>query len=204
MRRTKEEAEITKQNILTAALDVFSRKGYKATRVEDIASQAEVTTGAIYHHFGGKSDLYIALLKKSEAQANKIALQIIEEGGTPATILRRLLVQLFIFLEEDKDYQAMYELFIHKTEFSPKLAAISEQSLKARRQLTQYFSNLIKEGINVGEIYSNVSPEDAALALVGFINGLAIIWVQDPDHFSIKNRAENLVDVFLSGIVIGV
>jgi TetR/AcrR family acrAB operon transcriptional repressor len=52
MRRTKEEAEITKQNLLQAALEVFSRMGYSATRVEDIARQADVTTGAIYHHFG--------------------------------------------------------------------------------------------------------------------------------------------------------
>ena len=40
MRRTKEEAEITKQNLLKAALEVFSRKGYAATRVEDIAKPA--------------------------------------------------------------------------------------------------------------------------------------------------------------------
>jgi hypothetical protein len=37
---------------------------------------------------------------------------------------------------------------------------------------------------------------------VGFINGMVLIWVQDPDHFSIKERAEKLVDLYLSGVVI--
>lgn len=202
MRRTKEEAEITKQNLLAAGLEVFSRKGYKATRVEDIARQANVTTGALYHHFSGKSALYIALVEKSSAKANQLAQQIVEQGGTPATVLRRLLVRLFEFAEEDQEYRAVIELFLNKTEFSPELAIITEQTLEGRRLLAQILANLIREGIVAGEFRPTVSPEDAALALVGFMNGMGLIWVQDPEHFSIKERAESLVDSFLSGIVI--
>jgi TetR/AcrR family acrAB operon transcriptional repressor len=202
MRRTKEEAEITKQNLLAAGLEVFSRKGYKATRVEDIAKQANVTTGAIYHHFGGKSALYIALVEKSSAKANHLAQQIVGEGGTPATILRLLLVRLFEFVEEDNEYRAVIELSLNKTEFSPELSIITEQTLAGRRQLTQFFSNLIKEGIAVGEFHPELSLEDASLSLVGFLNGMGLIWVQDPEHFSIKERAESLVDSFLSGILV--
>ena len=203
MRRTKEEAEITKQNILAAGLEVFSQKGYKSTRVEDIAKQANVTTGAIYHHFGGKGDLFLALVEKSEKKANELALKIREEGGTPATILRRLLVRMFEFIEEDKEYRAMYELFNNQTDFSSELSTIAEQSVEGRRQLTQYFSSLITEGIESGEFHHDILPMDAALALVGFLNGMGLIWVQDPKHFSIKERAENLVDLFLSGMIIG-
>jgi TetR/AcrR family acrAB operon transcriptional repressor len=202
MRRTKEEAEITKQNLLAAGLEVFSRKGYRATRVEDIARQANVTTGAIYHHFGGKSALYIALVEKSSAKANKLAQQIIEEGGTPATILRRLLVRMFEFAEEDQEYQAVIELFLNKTEFSPELSSITKETLEGRRNLTKFFSNLIREGIQAGEFRPDISQEDAALSLVGFMNGMGLIWVQDPKHFSIKERAGNLVDSFLSGILV--
>jgi TetR/AcrR family acrAB operon transcriptional repressor len=202
MRRTKEEAEITKQNILAAGLEVFSRKGYKATRVEDIARQANVTTGAIYHHFGGKSALYIALIEKSSGRSNQLAQQIVEEGGTPATVLRRLLVRLFEFAEEDEEYRAVIELFLNKTEFSPEIAIVAEQTLKGRRQLAKFYLNLIKEGIEAGEFRPEASPEDAALTLVGFMNGMGLIWVQDPELFSIKERAENLVDSFLSGILI--
>lgn len=203
MRRTKEEAEITKQNLLAAGLEVFSRKGYMATRVEDIARQANVTTGAIYHHFDGKRALYVALFEKNSAKANQLAQQIIEEGGTPATVLRRLLVRLFKYIEEDKEYRAVVELYLKQTVISPELSIINEQALEGRRQLAQFFSNLIREGVAMGEFNPSVLPEDSALALVGFMNGLGLIWLQDPEHFSIKERAENLVDVFLSGIVIG-
>lgn len=201
MRRTKEEARITKQNLLAAGLEVFSRKGYSATRVEDIAKQADVTTGAIYHHFGGKSALYIALVEKSDARANQLARQIVEEGGTPATILKRLLVRLFQFIEEDREYRAVLELSLNKTEMVAELATITGQIRQGRRLLAQFFSNLIAEGIGAGEIRSSVSPEDAALTLVGFMNGIGLIWVQDQEHFSIRERAEDFVDLFLAGIV---
>jgi TetR/AcrR family acrAB operon transcriptional repressor len=203
MRRTKEEAEITKQNLLAVGLEVFSRKGYMATRVEDIARQANVTTGAIYHHFDGKRALYIALFEKNSAKANQLAQTIIEEGGTPATVLRRLLVRLFKYIEEDKEYRAVVELYLKQTVTSPELSIITEQSLEGRRQLAQFFSNLIREGIAMGEFNPSVLPEDTALALVGFMNGMGLIWLQDPEYFSIKERAENLVDAFLSGIFVG-
>ena len=201
MRRTKEEAEITKRNLLAAALEVFSRKGYTATRVEDIAMQANVTTGAIYHHFGGKSELYIALIEDSSAKANQLAQQVVEEGGTPASILRRLLVRLFEFAEEDKEYRAVLELFLNMTEISPEVALINQQILESRRLLAQFFSALIQDGIVEGEFHSRVSPEIAALTLVGFMNGMGLIWLQDSEFFSIKTQAEDLVDSFLSGIV---
>lgn len=203
MRKTKEEAEITKQNLLAAGLKVFSQKGYKATRVNDIAKQANVTTGAIYHHFRGKSEIFIALVEKSEAKANQLAQNILDEGGTPATILRQLVVRVFQFIEEDEEYRAMYDLFLNKAEFSSKLSSLIKQSLEGRRQLARYFSDLIKKGIKMGEFRPDVSPDDTALALVGFMHGIGLIWVQDPEHFSIKKRAKNLVDQFLRGIVIG-
>jgi TetR/AcrR family acrAB operon transcriptional repressor len=200
MRRTKEEAETTKQNLLKAGLEVFSRKGYAATRVEDIARQADVTVGAMYHHFGGKSDLYIALVEKGDAKTNQLAQQVFTEGGTPATILKRLLVRLFQFLEEDSEYRAVVELFMNKTETVPELATISEQSLAGRRQLARHLTNLIQQGVEAGEFRSSFSAENAALALLGFMNGMALIWVQDQEHFSINERAENFVDLFLAGM----
>jgi TetR/AcrR family acrAB operon transcriptional repressor len=203
MRRTKEEAEITKQNLLKAALEVFSRKGYAATRVEDIAKQANVTTGAIYHHFGGKGDLYVALIEDSSARANQLAFDIYEEGGTSAAILRRLLVRMFEFAEEDEEYRAVLELFLNTSDVSPELAQINQQILEGRRGLVQFLTDLIQNGLDEGDFQAWVSPENTALALLGFMNGMGLIWLQDPEFFSIKERAEDLVDSFLSGIVTG-
>src|SRR5687768_7926109 len=57
VRRTKEDAAATRAAVLDASLRVFSRKGYAATRLEEVAAEAGVTRGAVYWHFADKAEL---------------------------------------------------------------------------------------------------------------------------------------------------
>lgn len=201
MRKTKEEALITRENLLTAAMHVFSQKGYSATRLEDIAQEVEVTRGAIYHHFGGKEELFLALVNERNTGVNQLADKVISQGGSPREVLQRLLVSMMEYLEENDDYRAMLELSVNKVEITGGLEDFGNQITQSRRALTRYFEDLISKGIQTGEFRSDLSTEDAAISLVGFVNGLGLIWVQDPDSFSIGRRAESLVDVFLRGLL---
>ena len=56
-------AEQTRERLLLAAADVFARRGYDGTRVADIAAEAEVSSGALYAHFGSKAELLVAALR---------------------------------------------------------------------------------------------------------------------------------------------
>lgn len=200
MRRTKEESLITRENVLTAALQAFSQHGFTATRLEDIAQAAKVTRGAIYHHFGSKEELYKALVTERSTGINELAEEIVSQGGTPTEILRRLLVSLFKYLEQDEEYRALLELTVSKVELSEGLESITRDTIMGRRQLAAYFQELLRQGIQAGEIRSNLPVESAAFALVSFMNGVGLIWIQDPRAFSLERDAEALVDVFLKGI----
>lgn len=61
MRRTKAEAEQTRQDILHISLQLFDEQGYAATSLVQIAKQAGLTRGAIYWHFKDKADILCAL-----------------------------------------------------------------------------------------------------------------------------------------------
>jgi TetR/AcrR family acrAB operon transcriptional repressor len=201
MKRTKEESLVTRQNLLNAALKVFSRKGYSATRLEDIAAEAGVTRGAIYHHFGGKEELFKELVTERSSGINQLTEQIIREGGSPATTLRRLLVRLFEFGEEDDDYRAMLEIATDKVEFTGELEDLSRQNIRGRRALIRLLANLIRKGIETGEFRADLSVKDAAIAVAGFLNGVGLLWVQDPDSFSIRRRSQAMVDVMMGGLL---
>ncbi|MBA2953749.1 TetR family transcriptional regulator [Nocardioides sp. MAH-18] len=56
------EAAERREQILDAANALFAERGYDAVRIEDIASSAGVTRGLVHHYFGGRKDVYIALL----------------------------------------------------------------------------------------------------------------------------------------------
>jgi len=65
MGRTQEERRAeTRAQLLSAAADLFARKGFHASSAEAVAAAADRTTGALYDHFGGKEGLLVALLEQ--------------------------------------------------------------------------------------------------------------------------------------------
>ena len=69
-RRTKAEAEQTRQQILKAALDLFVEKGYERATFEDVAGRIGLSKGAVYWHFKSKPDLFAALVEDMTAKHN--------------------------------------------------------------------------------------------------------------------------------------
>ncbi len=67
-RRTKAEAEQTRQKILKAALDLFVEKGYERATFEDVADRIRLTKGAVYWHFKSKPDLFAELVEDMTAK----------------------------------------------------------------------------------------------------------------------------------------
>ena len=63
-RRTKEDALITRDQILDAAERVFLRRGVARTALQEIADEAHLTRGAIYWHFQNKADVFDAMLQR--------------------------------------------------------------------------------------------------------------------------------------------
>ncbi len=107
MRRTKEEAQVTRRRLLQAALVVFSRSGYSAASLEEVAAEAGVTRGAIYWHFKSKADLYGALLDTTGARSAQIVQEAAARGGRLADVLRRIFVRLLEAVESDRELRAV-------------------------------------------------------------------------------------------------
>lgn len=200
-RKTKEEADITRHALLKAALAVFSRQGYSATRLEDIAAEAGVTRGAIYHHFGSKTDLYLEMVGEYNKPIQRIVEDAIAEGGTLVDMLRRQFVRLCAAMEDDEDLRAIQEISTTKTEITPELAqgmALKLQSMEAQLDyLTQGFA----EAIACGELDSSLDPKLAALGFFSYLNGYSVLWLLDQSAFSIKALAPQMVEMYLRGIL---
>ncbi|HEX2087871.1 MAG TPA: helix-turn-helix domain-containing protein, partial [Solirubrobacteraceae bacterium] len=60
VRTQKERSEATTSELVEAARALFAADGYAATSLDDVVRRAGVTKGALYHHFGGKRDLFLA------------------------------------------------------------------------------------------------------------------------------------------------
>jgi TetR/AcrR family acrAB operon transcriptional repressor len=208
MRKTKEEAEVTKEKLLDAGLKVFSKKGYATATLDDIAKEAGVTRGAVYWHFkGGKADLMVAILNDGITRANDIMLNVIAAEEKPIKKLERLAVRMLEFLEEDERYRAVQEILIFKTGDDPELTLRLADKQLAQRETLKYLVDLIEAAKEAGEVRRDVDSTTIALAYYGMINGTVLLWMVDravaeKPQFSIKERAEPITQLFIESIAV--
>ena len=66
--RREEDARATRDALVRSALELFTKRGYAGVGTEEIVTRAEVTRGALYHHFEDKRDLFRAVLERVEAE----------------------------------------------------------------------------------------------------------------------------------------
>ncbi len=196
MRRTQEEAEQTRQDLLRAALTVFSQKGYTATRLEDVARAAGVTRGAIYHHFGSKAELYSALIEEANTVGNSAIDRAVNEGGTFIEIVTRILVYTFALLEDDQRFSEVMALQLT----TPDVDALSQRRYDEAQELVDSISGFFRVIIEQGELRHDLDPVTAARAFLGYQYGLSNLWLFNRDAFSIKDSAPQLAEIFVRGI----
>jgi AcrR family transcriptional regulator len=200
MRRTKEEAAATRARLLDAALAVFHARGYAATTLEDIAREAGITRGAIQWHFGNKADLYNAIIREGYAEAAQAFMGLYEAGETPLQKLRLMLIKWLSYAEENIKFRTMLELMIIKTEITSELSSGIQEKIEGNRATVSFFADLIRQGIEAGEIRPETKPEIAALAALGLVNGMVSMWLIDTTAFTLRGTAEETVDLFLRGL----
>lgn len=201
MRRTKEEAEQTRQDVLDAALKVFGEKGYAAATLNEIATRAGVTRGAIYWHFKNKAELYNTLLKKAASISAQVVEAAAGEGGELPEILERVFVRLLQAVEDDPMLRATLELELFKTAQLSELAESKKQRLKAGEQLVAGIAEVMRSGVQQGFLNEDLDPLLMARAFVGFQNGMIRLWLMAPRSFSLKAQASSLAAIYLNGVL---
>jgi TetR/AcrR family acrAB operon transcriptional repressor len=200
MRKTKEDTAATRKAILEAALAVFSRQGYAAARLEDIANEAGVTRGAIYWHFASKADLYNTLVGEVSARGDVVINEAVAQGGTFIERCRRIMIRLLEYLEEDEAYRSVMELTLFKTEFTPELEAGIRMKAEGMKAAETTLTHFIKGGIDSGQVRADLDPVIGARALLAYLNGITITWMLDQKAYSLRASAPALVDVYIMGI----
>jgi AcrR family transcriptional regulator len=96
----QERSERTRRDLLNAAREVFTRRGFADASMEEIAEQAGVTRGPLYHYFDSKQDLFAAVYEEVEqALAAEIASEIQSRTAAETDAWQQVLVSSQAFLD---------------------------------------------------------------------------------------------------------
>lgn len=169
MRKTKEDAEKTRKQLLDAAYDVFLEQGYDAATIAEIAGRAQLTRGAVYWHFKNKEEVFIAVVEQAlNDQQNK---KIAYTQSSEMTVGEKLKAILALPLEMAESYRLVNSV----PELSARIPAFLDvlHLLQERKQnLRRFFKEFLTEHTQDGSIYLHGDVDTAALMLFVIFEGL--------------------------------
>ncbi len=200
MRVAKEIA--TKERILKIALQEFIRKGYRETSLSQIAKQAGLTKGGIYHYFSSKDDLYYQILTdyfKNERRTRVFWLDqpslrfkdLLWSGFASIEIQKKELQEL-IGSNDDDLILAFYSFLYEATRRYPEFQAVIDQYDQHKRGL---LAAAIVKAQNSGEIREDLDAKMIALEFDLLLQQLQYLSFVNP---TIKSEPEIFKQLFES------
>lgn len=199
-RRTKEEAQATRQRILDTAELEFQRRGVSRTSLQDIARAAGVTRGAIYWHFKDKSDLFSAMMMRVTFPLEQEIKRSGDAGlDDPVEHIRRSFLAAFRTTVDDPQARRVFDIALHKVEYVDELQALRDRRVDGLRERLLQVERGLRRARPASPV-PGVSARTAALGLHSLVDGLLRNWMLQPGSFDLLRVGRQAIDVYLRGL----
>ncbi|QJD59914.1 TetR family transcriptional regulator [Pseudomonas sp. gcc21] len=197
-RRTKEEAQETRNQIIQAAGVCFHKKGISRTSLAEIAAAAGVTRGAIYWHFEDKTELLAALLETAHMPLQPLGEASRNEGEPdPLGRLRELLVMIFRRVALDPGIRRINEIIFHKCEYTDEMCGLRQRIQDFRSLCDQNIESALRLAMVRGQLPADLDAALASRCVHSFISGTVDQWLMNPEGLNLPDKAPQLVDALL-------
>ena len=199
-RRTKEEAQETRNRILDTAERVFLKTGVSRTSLEDIAEAAGVTRGAIYWHFKNKADLFEAMMERVSLPMEEMAAHADDDMEDPLDYVRGCALKVIEHVTTDPQSRRVQEICHFKVEYVDEMEQLRARHIECRTNALTLVERGMRNASRKGLLVPGVNPRLAAIGLHALVVGLMQNWILDPKYLTLSKSAEALIDGYLDGI----
>jgi len=198
-RRQREKLR-QREELLAAALSLFSEKGYHAVTMHEIAQKAEFAVGTLYKFFRDKEDLYKALIR-SRAELFHAALKEILAQSDREDVLGVLSKYVAAKTALLTGGAAMLRLYFAETRgasFNIR-AGLDREILELYDDLLKRLAAVFQAGVRK-KIFRPLNPYYMALALESLTNGFLQCWIEDPKRHPYEANVPLIMDIFCKGV----
>ncbi|HBA08770.1 MAG TPA: TetR family transcriptional regulator [Methylotenera mobilis] len=197
VRKTKEDAELTRQKIVNAARAVFLERGVSKSTLEHIASQANVTRGAVYWHFNNKAEIFHAIreqvfLPLIDRMDDTLAITS-DNSQNPLDQIEASLCHTIHELNDNIEMREIYEIMMIKCEYVDEFALVLHQILNNCSSLIQKIEIAYERAQSQNLLASKLTPRALALDTHLFFGGLLHMWIKDADGTKFRYQAIELI-----------
>ena len=199
--RREREKLAQRKDILAAALELFSEKGYRNVSMSEIAEKAEFAIGTLYKFFENKEDLYRALLLEQAAKFSVALLKAIEE---PDDEIEKLRNYVRVKGEVFRANLAVIRLYFSETQGARQnvLAGFDSEIRKMREDFLERLAAVFASGMKRKRFRRIADPYHLAVALEGLTNVFLFLWLDDPGRHPPPEDPDAILNILFKGLVI--
>jgi AcrR family transcriptional regulator len=161
----RRDKDRTRAEILDVAADEFAERGYDGARVDEIAARTRTTKRMIYYYFGGKKQLYVAVLERAYTRIRAAEQAVEVDHLDPVTAIRRLAEITFDHHEAHPEFIRLVSIEnIHHAAHLSELSDLVDLSMP----VVHLLDGILKRGRDTGVFRSDVDAIDVHMMISAY------------------------------------
>ncbi|MBV2144886.1 TetR family transcriptional regulator [Falsochrobactrum sp. TDYN1] len=201
MRRTKAEAAETREAILCSAERIFFEKGLAHSTLDEIATAAGVTRGAIYWHFQNKADIFLELFDTVRLPRISV-LDLDDADGNPKdplAFIEKTACDWLDTLVVDEQRQRLLTILV-RTNFADEFAEVQAAKDALEEEQARILVAIMEKAATQGILHPQWSAQSASNAFRWLMKGMVWEWLLSMRSFEIATDGKKTLQTFLSSI----
>lgn len=198
-RREREKLR-QRQEMLAAALDLFSQKGYHNVSMHEIAEKAEFAIGTLYKFFENKEDLYKALVLEQCDKFEDAIARAIGDADDEVEKLRNYVRTKGEEVRANLPFVRLYLAESRGASFNIK-AGLDEEVRKRHYAFLEKLASILDSGIKNKRFKKIAGPYYLAVALDSVLDAFLLLWLDAPERHPYPDDPDTILDIFFRGLL---
>jgi len=199
--RREREKLWQRREMLTAAIELFSEKGYHNVSMREIAKKAEFAIGTLYKFFKNKEDLYKSIIVEQADMFHEALTKALAERDDEIEKLQNYVqVKGAVFM----DNVSVVRLYFAETRgasFNIK-AGLDKEIRDEYELLLQKLAQVFESGIQKKKFQKIAEPYRLAVSLDSLINAFLHLWLEAPEQHPYPDDPDVILNILCKGLVI--
>ena len=182
-----------REQILSAAVELFGEVGYRGTSLRDIAQRVGITHPGLLYHFHSKQELLSAVLARRD-DTDEHNFGLADQGDDARAYAQRVLE----LAEHNSTAPGMVELFATLSAESTDPEHPAHEYFKGRyNRVVDSFQGMFERLADEGALRDGVDTKRLGLTFTALMDGMQVQWLYDPDGVSVAEHLRDYLNAYL-------
>lgn len=189
-------SEERRAQIVDAAIKVFSRLGFKGSRMDDIVKESGFSKGLLYWYFKGKDAIIIAVLERLLAPEIAHVERIAATQGSPREKLMEVALDA---IRDIRTVNRLLPITFEYYSYAFRNKAVKKVLVEVFAQYYTVIQSIIEEGIADGA-FRHIDARTAAVSFGAMLEGSLLLGIFDPKSINFAEQIESSAELIIAGL----